>query len=401
MRPSRITDQNALDIYIGNRKTATLVRDPDRFEYALSYAKGAKTPLSLTMPLFDGTDIYMILPPVLQTSLPEGELLAAIYQKVGKVLKISDDFDILKLVGGNMIGRIVCVPPGVPPRNPGPFIEHDRLMALLRSPESRTLLTQSMVEFAEKTGISGVLPKVFGLSNFRITLPSGRFIVKSESREFPGICAVEHLCMAACTNAGLKTPGTILSEDGQTLLIERFDIGNDGQAIGFEDFCSLGGLDRRAKYDKSYEFAMELASLFLGEDDRRDLFKAYALMHFLRNGEAHLKNFGVLYTSESDVRLAPVYDVVTTTAFLPNDSPALPYRGERRWLQTEELVEFALNQCQIPEKLARTLILECLDGIEKTIPLIERLSKRHRFPVLPKTLRVFRNALGESSALTR
>lgn len=396
-----MTDQNALDIYIGNRKTATLVRDPDRFEYALSYAKGAKTPLSLTMPLFDGTDIYMILPPVLQTSLPEGELLAAIYQKMGKVLKISDDFDILKLVGGNMIGRIICAPPGYPPKRQGPFIEHDRLMALLRTTDSRTLLTQSMIEFAEKTGISGVLPKVFGMSNFRMTFPSGRYIVKSESREFPGMCAVEHLCMTACMNSGLKTPGTVLSEDGQTLLIERFDIGSEGAPLGFEDFCSLGGLDRRAKYDKSYEFAMKLASLYLGEEDMRDLFKAYALMNFLRNGDAHLKNFGVLYSSESDVRLAPVYDVVTTTAFLAGDSPALTYRGERRWLQTEELVEFAFNQCQISERSARTLIFECLEGIEKTIPLIEQLSKRHHFPALPKTLAVFRHALGDSSAPTQ
>ncbi len=158
------------------------------------------------MPLFDGTDIHMILPPVLQTSLPEGELLAAIYQKMGKVLKISDDFDILKLVGGNMIGRIVCVPPECSPRKPGPFIEYDRLMTLLHTPEPQTLLTQSMIELSEKTGISGVLPKVFGMSDFRMTLPSDRYIVKSENREFPGICAVEHLCMTACMNSEPPPP---------------------------------------------------------------------------------------------------------------------------------------------------------------------------------------------------
>ncbi len=70
-------------------------------------------------------------------------------------------------------------------------------------------------------------------------------------------------------------------------------------------------------------------------------------------------------------------------------------------IPTEELVEFALNQCQIADKLARTLIQECLDGVEKTIPLIEQLSKRHRFPALPKTLGVFRKALGDSSAPTQ
>ncbi|MCX8517437.1 MAG: HipA domain-containing protein [Rhodoferax sp.] len=33
----------------------------------------------------------------------------------------------------------------------------------------------------------------------------------------------------------------------------------------------------------------------------------------VRNGDAHLKNFGVLYRSSSEVWLAPMFDVVTTT----------------------------------------------------------------------------------------
>ncbi len=34
-----------------------------------------------------------------------------------------------------------------------------------------------------------------------------------------------------------------------------------------------------------------------------------------RRGDAHLKNFGMLYTSPSDVRLSPMFDVVTTTIY--------------------------------------------------------------------------------------
>ena len=33
------------------------------------------------------------------------------------------------------------------------------------------------------------------------------------------------------------------------------------------------------------------------------------------NGDAHLKNFGVLYTSTADVRLAPLFDVVSTALY--------------------------------------------------------------------------------------
>jgi serine/threonine-protein kinase HipA len=35
----------------------------------------------------------------------------------------------------------------------------------------------------------------------------------------------------------------------------------------------------------------------------------------VRNGDAHLKNFGVLYRSDADVWLAPMFDVVTTSIY--------------------------------------------------------------------------------------
>ena len=35
----------------------------------------------------------------------------------------------------------------------------------------------------------------------------------------------------------------------------------------------------------------------------------------VRNGDAHLKNFGVLYRSCNEKRLAPMFDVVTTSIY--------------------------------------------------------------------------------------
>ena len=35
----------------------------------------------------------------------------------------------------------------------------------------------------------------------------------------------------------------------------------------------------------------------------------------VRNGDGHLKNFGVLYRNARDVRLSPLYDVVTTSIY--------------------------------------------------------------------------------------
>ena len=35
----------------------------------------------------------------------------------------------------------------------------------------------------------------------------------------------------------------------------------------------------------------------------------------VRNGDGHLKNFGVLHSGLDDVRLAPMFDVVTTSIY--------------------------------------------------------------------------------------
>jgi len=42
-----------------------------------------------------------------------------------------------------------------------------------------------------------------------------------------------------------------------------------------------------------------------------------------------LKNYGVVYDHDfEDARLAPIYDVITTTVYLKNDIPALKLSDE-------------------------------------------------------------------------
>jgi serine/threonine-protein kinase HipA len=52
-----------------------------------------------------------------------------------------------------------------------------------------------------------------------------------------------------------------------------------------------------------------------------------ALSCIVGNGDAHLKNLGVVHadTSQDDVSLAPAYDIVNTTAYIPDDSLALTF----------------------------------------------------------------------------
>jgi len=69
----------------------------------------------------------------------------------------------------------------------------------------------------------------------------------------------------------------------------------------------------------------------------------------LRNGDGHLKNFGVLYPSPfGEVTLAPVYDLVTTTACIKKDIPALSIAGTKKWWPRKVLERFAVSHLSLP-----------------------------------------------------
>jgi len=58
----------------------------------------------------------------------------------------------------------------------------------------------------------------------------------------------------------------------------------------------------------------------------------------LRNGDAHLKNFGIVYDDVlGEARIAPVYDLVTTTVYLVQDRMALTVNGSTNWPCAKEL----------------------------------------------------------------
>jgi serine/threonine-protein kinase HipA len=73
-------------------------------------------------------------------------------------------------------------------------------------------------------------------------------------------------------------------------------------------------------------------------EDMEKLFTLIALNCALGNGDAHLKNFGIVYDDvQGEARLAPVYDLVTTAVYLPKDSMALTLNGTTKWASVKEL----------------------------------------------------------------
>ena len=205
------------------------------------------------------------------------------------------------------------------------------------------------------------------------------------------MAANEFFCLSAARAAGLAVPNFQLSEDGAALILDRFDL-SDGAYLGFEDFCVLNGLQTADKYSGSYE-----SRLFkrLGDyvvpgtrtKSARDLFRLFVLNCALRNGDAHLKNFGILYSNvNGEAELAPVYDLVTTTAYLPQDAMALTLNGTTRWPEARKLIELGQVRANLSKKDIEGILEATADALSDTLGQMGRYFRASEFPEIGKRI---------------
>jgi serine/threonine-protein kinase HipA len=135
----------------------------------------------------------------------------------------------------------------------------------------------------------------------------------------------------------------------------------------------LAGRLSRDKYEGSYE---QLAGTLAGVVNSIDgttaelakFFRAVVLSVAVRNGDAHRKNFGVLYDDATKaVWIAPTFDVVTTTAYIKSDSLALTLDGSKRWPTRKRLERFGVERCQLTPKYAQQAVSEVAEAVELTL----------------------------------
>ena len=315
--------------------------------------------IGLTMPLTAKSYNANVMPGVLRQNFPEGYLLNWINENFGKTM-ILDDFSRLALTGKDMIGRVRCSMTADASSAPP---DSESLAELLTWRGTEDLFSLLAAKYAAASGISGVQPKVLVPrvsdegSNLieRGTIKNRDLIVKAAGVDYDGLPENEFHCMTIGRNAGLQVPKFWLSDDKGLFLIERFDRDAEGNYLGFEDMTSLTGKQNEQKYDGSYEMVAKAVTLFASprnvKKSLNELFKSIVLSMAIRNGDAHLKNFGMLYTHTrtGDVRLSPLYDIVNTTAYIHRDVPALKLKKEKLWPTRERLIEFGYAHCQVDQ----------------------------------------------------
>jgi serine/threonine-protein kinase HipA len=310
--------------------------------------------VSVTMPVrLPSWDIPFGLAPVFEMNLPEGVLRERLRLAFAKATGTFDEFDLLSIVGRSQVGRIRYTGETEQLQEDVPFQSVDEILARRRNED---LFRYLIEKFAAFSGISGVQPKILvrdegssaALNEAKPRLSQSyrgaTHIVKLwDANEYPQLAANEHFCLTVAGKCGLEVPPYRLAEDGMALVIDRFDLRPDGTYRGFEDFCVLNGRRTDEKYRGSYETSImkrfhEFANSTHVNEDLERLFTLIALNCALRNGDAHLKNFAIVYDDVlGEARLAPVYDLVTTAVYLPKDSLALTLNGTTKWPDSKEL----------------------------------------------------------------
>jgi len=98
----------------------------------------------------------------------------------------------------------------------------------------------------------------------------------------------------------------------------------------------------------------------------------------LRNGDAHLKNFGVVYYDAlGETRLAPVYDLVTTAIYLPKDSLALTLNGTTQWPDSEVLRRLGETRMTGTPAKIRAILERISDALSQTEIDLRSYIKEH------------------------
>jgi len=323
--------------------------------------------ISLTMPVRGKGYVHPYLLPIFEMHLPEGYLLAVIKKQFAK-LTATDDFGLLHLMSPNVKGRVNYQSASKA------TIEPLRLDDVLH-PKHPQLFNELLLRFAMTTPLSGVQPKVLAQIENKATLKLDDYIVKAWGADYPQLALNEYFCMMVVQLAGIDVPEFYLSDDDRLFIMKRFDIDERGKYLGFEDMCVLQAKQRDDKYVGSYEQVAKSIKTFTSgrykEHSLQQFFKMIVLNNTLQNGDAHLKNFGLIYEDLNDIRLAPAYDIVSTTAYIENDIAALTLLGSKKWWGRKFLIRFGVESCDLTLKRANQLYSECERALAQVLTVVE------------------------------
>lgn len=299
------------------------------------------------------------LHPTLSNLLPEGVLRELIAQ--GLKVHVDNEFALVTYLGEDLPGALVAEP-----------MEPDEVPAqLLEAYGKAKAIKIEKADQENKFSLAGVQMKFSmkqqdGRYNLSKGDVLGDWIVKTPSARHKDVPLNEFTAMSLAALVGIDVPEVTLVELGKldnlppinlpneklAFAIKRFDRRN-GQRIHMEDFAQVLVKYPHEKYNSaSYEQIATVLYNYSGDGlaDTQEFARRLLVNILLANGDAHIKNWSLLYSDQVTPRLSPAYDIVTTSVYMENERAyALNLGRTKEWYTvTYENFEAWANKAGVP-----------------------------------------------------
>ena len=359
----RVKNQAALDLIVAWHGAPVGHLIHDGFEWRWNPIEGGGQPLiRQTTP---GK-----LPPFIVSLLPEGWLEKVLKDKDERAMLRSGKRYMSNITIVERESELATLPPDVlltrlqKYTNDGAFTgryagpgrsdiekSFERVLAQIYERADTPRLSGVQIKAPMYLDADGTLSPSMGTPFTHILKPAG-------TSGFEALPIAEWLAMALGKAAGFAVPATaiVAMPDGMpsALIVERFDIREslkDRRMLALEDLCSVLDLSTEAKYSGTMErVARAVRPLSTApEEDIVIILKRALFAWLIADGDMHLKNMALLKIAEPgdakfrSVRMAPLYDAVTTRVFprLENDRLALKLNGKDDKLSRADFRTFA------------------------------------------------------------
>lgn len=304
------------------------------------------------------------LHPTLSNLLPEGSLRELIAQ--GLKVHVDNEFHILSYLGADLPGALVAEPME-PDDVPNSVLNtHGKARAIKFdkvSPENKFSLAGVQMKFSmkEKDGR-------YNLSKGDVL---GDWIVKTPSTKHKDVPVNEYTAMKLAELVGVDIPEIKLVElnkldnlpqinlpnEKLAFAIKRFDR-DDYVRIHMEDFAQVLVKYAHEKYNSAnYEQIGRIIYGYSGDGlaDAQQFARRLLVNILLANGDAHLKNWSLIYSDKITPRLSPAYDIVTTRVYIDGEQNFALNLGKTKDWYDVSLANFQLwaDRAEIPWRVIR------------------------------------------------
>ena len=166
---------------------------------------------------------------------------------------------------------------------------------------------------------------------------------------FEGVPEAEFAAMSFARAAGIQTPNIELVRAdeveglgrwGQTngrlsFAVARFDRLSDGRRVHAEEFAQILNIPSGREYAKynhtNFEAVANVSARLAGIETVGEVIDRIVLNVLVGNGDAHLKNWAMIYSDGINPALTPAYDIVPTVLYIANDNLGLKLNGSKRF----------------------------------------------------------------------